>query len=101
MRPHRRSMQQGGRCRILHSALFRDRGGDMRLVTLTVSGTPTGKAWTWAYPEGRKLGIFEMPTYELSVTGTNDGGSPVRETFKVFRFGVQCTDGKSAKVVGL
>ncbi len=72
----------------------------MRKVQLNVGGTPVGKATTWAYPQGKLLGYFEIPTYNMSVTGSL-GGRRVSHTFEVLRFGVSCKDGKTARVVGL
>jgi hypothetical protein len=73
----------------------------MRSVSLRVGGTPIGKAMTWAYPNGKGLGVFEIPTYQMRVTGTNRSGTGVTKDFEVFRFGVSCKDGKTATVVGL
>ena len=61
----------------------------MRPVALNVGGTPNGKGRTWAYPNGKSLGVFEMPTYVLSVSGTDALGHSIRQEFTVFRFGVQ------------
>lgn len=73
----------------------------MRSVTLTVGGTPHGEAKTWAYPHGASLGKFLIPTYELTVAGTDNSEKSVTEKFSVFRFGVQSEDGKTTRVVGL
>lgn len=73
----------------------------MRKVRLNVGGTPIGQAKTWAYPKGEALGLFSIPSYRMSVSGTDDRGRAVLEQFEVLRFGVQCKDGKTAMVVGL
>ncbi len=73
----------------------------MRNVTLIVGGEPIGEGPTWAYPAGAKLGLFIIPIYEMTVLGTDEKKAEVREKVPVFRFGVHCTDGKTARVVGL
>lgn len=73
----------------------------MRKIRLTVGGTVIGQAKTWAYPKGDKLGYFSIPTYRMLVAGADDRGRAVQEHFEVLRFGVQCKDGVTAKVVGL
>jgi hypothetical protein len=73
----------------------------MRKVKLVVGDRKIGEYPTWAYPKGEKLGVYLMPTYELTASGTDSQGSAVARTFEVFRFGIQSTDGKSARVVGL
>lgn len=73
----------------------------MRIVKIYVGGTPIGKQRTWAYPAGQALGLYEIPVYRCSVEGKDDSGKAVKEFFDVLRFGVHCTDGKTAKVVGL
>jgi hypothetical protein len=73
----------------------------MRNVALTVGGTPIGEGKTWAYPSGEGLGKFLIPTYKLTIAGTDGSGGAVTETVSVFRFGVQSKDGKTAAVVGL
>ncbi len=73
----------------------------MRPVALNVSATPIGTARTWAYPAGQSLGVFVLPTYRLRISGKDDKNTPVVQHFEVFRFGVQCNDGITARVVGL
>ncbi len=73
----------------------------MRRVNISVGGVPTGEQRTWAYPNGQALGEFLIPIYKCIVSGYDDKGTPVRKPFDVLRFGVQCKDGKTAKVVGL
>ena len=73
----------------------------MRTVNIWVGGTPMGREKVWAYPKGLPLGDFWVPTYPCRVSGTNDAGGNVMETFSVVRFGLQCKDGKTVKVVGL
>lgn len=75
--------------------------GVMRSVSLVVSGTANGTGKTWAYPNGKALGFFQIPTYSCTVSGKGSGGGVVKQVFNVFRFGVHCPDGKSASVVGL
>ena len=73
----------------------------MRKVALTVGATSSKEGKTWAYPNGAARGKFLIPVYQMTVAGTNSIGTPINETFPVFRFGVQCKDGKTAHVVGL
>jgi hypothetical protein len=74
----------------------------MRTVQMVVGNKPVGKAKTWAYPDGNHLGVYSIPTYELTVTGTDGSGRKVRQTFEVIRFGIQFKKGfSSPKVVGL
>jgi hypothetical protein len=73
----------------------------MRPVKLTVGGTSNGVGKTWAYPNGKLLGFFQIPTYSCTVSGRRSDGVMVRQVFNVFRFGVQSLDGKTASVVGL
>lgn len=73
----------------------------VRKVYMVVGGVPIGEATTWAYPNGSSLGNFLIPTYRLTVAGSDNTGQSVSQSFEVFRFGVQCKDGKTANVVGL
>jgi hypothetical protein len=73
----------------------------MRQVKLNVSGIPMGQSFTWAYPSGGSLGKFIIPTYRMTVSGTDGSGKVSSTDFEVFRFGVSCKDGKTATVVGL
>ncbi|WP_434385063.1 hypothetical protein [Melittangium boletus] len=74
----------------------------MRGVKLSVGGSVIGKAKTWAYPDGVRFGLYKIPTYELTVAGTNAKGKRVSKNFEVMRFGVQFKEGfASPKVVGL
>jgi hypothetical protein len=73
----------------------------MRAVALTVDGKPVDESKIWAYPNGEPLGDFLTPIYEMTVKGTDSGGNAIMETIRVLRFGVQCEDGKTARVVGL
>ena len=74
----------------------------MRTVQMTVGSKPIGKAKTWAYPDGKFLGVYSIPTYELTVSGTNAGGRKVQQTFEVLRFGIHFKIGFGApQIVGL
>ncbi len=61
----------------------------MRNVNLVVGDKPIGSALTWAYPHGKDHGIFQIPTYELTVTGKDENGIDCKRMFEVIRFGVQ------------
>jgi hypothetical protein len=73
----------------------------MRNAALRVGASPIGEGKTWAYPDGKKLGLFLIPAYVLTVLGSDKSATAVTEKFPVFRFGIHCTDGKTASVVGL
>lgn len=73
----------------------------MRKVMMGVGGAPQGEVKTWAYPAGQSLGVYVVPVYTLTVSGTAGNGRSVREQFNVLRFGVQSTNGKTASCVGL
>lgn len=74
----------------------------IRKIQMNVGGTPIGKAITWSYPYDKDKIRFVIPTYKLTVSGTNDSGLPQSRDFEVFRFGVQReTPTSSARVVGL
>jgi hypothetical protein len=72
----------------------------MRKVKLVVWSNPIGEARTFAYPGGEHLGHYLIPTYELTVSGTDDGGRTVYQSFEVLRFGIKFANG-SPRVVGL
>lgn len=74
----------------------------MRTVKMVVGNVPIGMAKTWAYPDGNHLGIYRIPTYELTVSGKDAGGRNVQRAFEVLRFGLHFKAGfSSPKVVGL
>ena len=73
----------------------------MRAINLTVGSKPIGKSLTWAYPHGQKYGNFIIPTYQLTVAGTDNKGKSVSSIFEVLRFGIQCEKGGTPTVVGL
>lgn len=74
----------------------------MRKIKMVVGNVQLGKALTWAYPNGRTHGLYKIPTYRLTVSGTDDSGVSQKKDFEVFRFGVQCKSSSSSpRVVGL
>ena len=73
----------------------------MRKIEIVIGANPVGEQKTWAYPAGTSLGHFKVPIYDCFVSGRDKSGRSVRERFDVLRFGVQCTDGIKAKIVGL
>lgn len=73
----------------------------MRRVEIFVGASSIGEQKTWAYPSGNKSGRFSVPVYECMVLGSDGKGNRVQERFEVLRFGVQCEEGKTARVVGL
>jgi hypothetical protein len=69
---------------------------------MTVGNKEIGQAKTWAYPEGHAHGYFWIPTYTLTVSGTNKAGKAEQREFEVLRFGIHCPTRKSRPaVVGL
>jgi len=73
----------------------------MRVVNIRIGGTAGREFPTWAYPNGRHLGLFWIPSYPCIVTGSDNAGNNVSERFEVLRFGILCNDGKTPKIVGL
>ncbi len=73
----------------------------MKTIQLIVGNKPIGRSLTWAYPYGQKFGTFIIPTYQLTVSGTDKNGKASSRVFEVLRFGIQCDKGGSPKVVGL
>ncbi|WKJ91731.1 hypothetical protein QZJ86_06225 [Methylomonas montana] len=73
----------------------------MRPIKMHVGAKPIGDAITWAYPDGGAE-YYLIPTYELTVAGTESNGAKSKRTFEVIRFGVH-QKGKLGKpvVVGL
>lgn len=73
----------------------------MRQINLVVGNRKIGEAYTWAYPAGKNLGVFVIPTYSMKVSGWLDDGKRSERTFEVFRFGVMAKKPTEAKIVGL
>jgi len=73
----------------------------MRQINMLVGSNKIGTALTWAYPNGQSLGVYTIPTYSLTVTGTMDSGKKTKKDFEILRFGIQGKTAKSARVVGL
>jgi hypothetical protein len=61
----------------------------MREVSMVVGDKQIGEALTWAYPDGKHLGDFIIPTYRLTVSGKNNANHKVVKHFEVIRFGIQ------------
>lgn len=73
----------------------------IRKIKLTVWGTAIGYAQTWSYPNSDGK-VYLIPTYQLSVDGTDDSGKRQNIWFEVFRFGVmRKTKTSSPVIVGL
>ncbi len=75
----------------------------MRKIQIVVGNVKIGNALTWAYPAGDPAStIYIIPTYQVTVSGTDDKGLKKSRKFEAFRFGVQQkTPSSAAKVVGL
>ncbi|NUQ76725.1 MAG: hypothetical protein HUU21_24580 [Polyangiaceae bacterium] len=76
----------------------------LREVTVTLAAVSNGRtALVRAYPndDGNR---YIVPLYDMTVSGTDDAGSPIKEIYDVIRFGVQRDVAKGvskAKMVGL
>lgn len=80
--------------------MFPDNEGKIRPITLVVGNTPAGQAVTWSYPNDNKM-RYLIPTYSLTVSGTDADGNEVSKTFEVIRFGVRGAKDGSVTMVGL
>lgn len=75
----------------------------MRKIKIEVGNVKIGQALTWAYPAGDPSSkVYLIPTYQMTVSGTDDKGSKKSHKFEAIRFGIQKKTSKSAdRVVGL
>jgi len=75
----------------------------MRKVKIVVGNVKIGQALTWAYPAGDPSSkVYIIPTYQVTVSGTDDKGVKKSRQFEAMRFGVQKKTKSSAdRVVGL
>jgi hypothetical protein len=73
----------------------------LRPIRLTVGSKPLGKAITWSYPSDDEK-TYLIPTYSLTIDGSDAAGCPVRHTVEVIRFGIHRKSSRSqAFVCGL
>jgi len=73
----------------------------LRRIRLTVGAVPTGTAYTWSYPNSDGK-VYVIPTYQMSVVGTDDKKAPVLRDFEVLRFGVHRTVANTTpRIVGM
>nr|MBP7512614.1 hypothetical protein [Bacteroidia bacterium] len=72
----------------------------LRPITLIVGRNPIGKALTWSYPYDNGK-IYEIPTYQLTVSGSTPSGTKVIKNFEVIRFGVNGDSKGNLSMVGL
>lgn len=73
----------------------------LRRVELTVGGAPVGAAQTWSYPsdDGKR---YRIPTYAMTIAGTDAKGRRITRSFEVIRFGVhRKSPASSTGIVGL
>ena len=66
-------------------------GREPRKVTITISGNPTGnKYYARTYPEtmmaGENIVLFKVPTYTVTVSGTDNNGNQVSKSWETLRF---------------
>ncbi len=90
------TMQQGAAGEMIQKT------DDIRAVSVTVGGASIGTATVRSYPtdDGH---TYEVPLYNMTVSGTNDAGTAVSQSWSVIRFGVQYDEarGVGPRVVGL
>ena len=73
----------------------------LRNIKISIGSKPIGTAVTWTYPNDNGQ-LYEIPIYEMTVTGTDDAGNEVENKFNVLRFGVtKKTSNSPPQVVGL
>lgn len=73
----------------------------VRQMKMTVGSVAGSEALMKSYPfdDGKN---YLMPTYSLTVGGTDDGGQAVSKQFSVIRYGIKCeSKGGRVYVVGL
>jgi hypothetical protein len=71
----------------------------LRQINITVSGNPTDWAYVFSYRGG---GLYEIPTYTMTVSGLDNQGVLHEYSFNVLRFGVSIPKGgTNPRVVGL
>ena len=75
---------------------------DIRRINLKLWNTEVGKAVTWSYPDSDGK-YYLIPTYKMTVDGTDDTGKKTLREFEVIRFGPNRhkSDGRPAHMVGL
>lgn len=73
----------------------------VRDMKLSVGSTQIDWGYTWAYPDGDAEDLYEIPIYNMKLTGTDNDGNSKTYTFNVFRFGVKKQGSANAHVVGL
>jgi hypothetical protein len=64
----------------------------VRTIQLTVGKYAIGRAVTWSYPDDDGK-LYDLPTYDLLMEGTDDSSTAQSWRFEVFRFGVQGRSG--------
>jgi RHS repeat-associated protein len=75
-------------------------------ISITVTDNIVGSAWVKGYPDpvsdgNGSLVFYEVPTYEMIVSGVDNKGNPSSKTFSVIRFGVQHTGTSQPFMTGL
>lgn len=79
----------------------------LRSINIRIVNEIVGKAVVWGYPRDdvpqKDIGpLYEVPTYRMVVTGTDERSKPAKREFEVIRFGVyQQTTKHKPSVVGL
>jgi hypothetical protein len=79
----------------------------LRKIGIRLYSEIAGKAVVWAYPrddapENEDSPLYEVPTYKMIATGTDERSRDMKREFEVIRFGVhQKTTKDTPSVVGL
>ncbi len=70
---------------------------ELRPINITVGGNPTDWAYTYAY-RGAGDDLYVVPTYTLTLSGTDSLGFLHEYHFDAIRFGVSCNYNVSGPV---
>ena len=72
----------------------------IRPIDITVGNTPVQTSYCASYPDFDGI-KYIVPTYNMTVSGTTDGGKKESQTWEVIRYGVHKKPGGSPRIVGL
>ena len=75
-------------------------GQRLRSIEIVVGSDPIGWSYQKSFPYADGI-VYKLPTYQLTILGTDVNGNQVHETYEVFRFGVKRESADSKpRVVG-
>lgn len=66
----------------------------LRKIKMTVGGAPGRMVKTFPYPVNNGK-FYEIPTYQISVSGKDDARTPIARQWECYRFGVYNNDGSN------